>query len=159
MLPIMDYQNAAFRLGTNDDIELGPPGNQTPPRTSPAREPIPPAKPGFTRSAGEDDICVCPNCDEELCTGEDEVKRQIFVVKACGHVSGIPPFFYHAREEVLAKTITQVYCGECARNRQKSKRNGKAPAHTLKVPPFDKCKVPDCGKSVKSSTSMIQIFL
>jgi len=53
--------------------------------------------------------------------------------------------------------IWQVYCGECARNRHKTKRHGKAPAH-LK-PPFDRCVVLDCAKSVKTPSSMIQIFL
>jgi len=56
------------------------------------------------------------------------------------------------------KRFTQVYCGECARNRFKSKRNGKAPAHA-KVQPFDKCKVEGCARSVKAASSMVQIFL
>ena len=41
---------------------------------------------GFKRSPGEDDVLVCPNCDDELGTGDGEVKRQVWVVKACGHV-------------------------------------------------------------------------
>jgi hypothetical protein len=49
---------------------------------------IPPAE-GFTRIAKEDEIVVCPNCDHELGTGDDPVKRQIWVAKPCGHVSSL----------------------------------------------------------------------
>ena len=52
----------------------------------PTYDPPPAAQLGFTRSAHEDDILVCPHCDDELGVGEDEVKRQVWVVKACGHV-------------------------------------------------------------------------
>lgn len=41
---------------------------------------------GFTRSPKEDDVLVCPNCEDELGLGEDDVKRQVWAVKACGHV-------------------------------------------------------------------------
>lgn len=46
----------------------------------------PPPRPGFTRSPKEEDALICPNCEEELGTGADEAKRQVWVVKACGHV-------------------------------------------------------------------------
>ena len=52
----------------------------------PTYDPPPPAQQGFTRSPNEDDILVCPHCDDELGVGKDEVKRQVWVVKACGHV-------------------------------------------------------------------------
>jgi hypothetical protein len=45
-----------------------------------------PAPEGFTRSIQEDDIAICPNCNEELGTGDD-IKQQIWVAKQCGHVS------------------------------------------------------------------------
>lgn len=81
----MDFEAIGFDLGIDLDLEEH---RHSPPRpASPPREPLPSARTGFTRSPKEDDVCVCPNCQEELCTGEDEVKRQIFVVKACGHVS------------------------------------------------------------------------
>lgn len=53
-------------------------------RQSSYKAPSPPSE-GFTRSAGEDDLVVCPNCDEELGIG-DETKQQIWVAKPCGHV-------------------------------------------------------------------------
>lgn len=52
-------------------------------------KPPSPAPEGFTRNAKENDVVVCPNCDEELGTG-DEVKQQIWVAKPCGHVCIIP---------------------------------------------------------------------
>ncbi|THC92235.1 hypothetical protein EYZ11_008296 [Aspergillus tanneri] len=48
-------------------------------------KPPSPAPEGFTRTAGEDDVVCCPNCDAELGTG-DETKQQIWVAKQCGHV-------------------------------------------------------------------------
>ena len=74
-----NYHHAAFAVG---------PGPA--PRTQP---PVPtydaPSLPrdGFTRSPTEDDILVCPNCEEELGVGDDDLKRQVWVVKSCGHVS------------------------------------------------------------------------
>jgi hypothetical protein len=47
--------------------------------------PTPP--PGFTRTPRSGDELVCPNCDAELCTGDDDIARQVWAVKACGHVS------------------------------------------------------------------------
>lgn len=49
-------------------------------------EPLPAARPGFTRTPREDEELICPCCEDELSVGEDEVKRQVWVVKACGHV-------------------------------------------------------------------------
>ncbi|KAL9635549.1 MAG: hypothetical protein Q9164_003392, partial [Protoblastenia rupestris] len=57
---------------------------QLPPRLPTYDAPSPP-RPGFTRSPKEDELLVCPNCEDELGIGENEVKRQVWVVKACGH--------------------------------------------------------------------------
>lgn len=54
----------------------------------PAYKPPSPAPEGFTRNIQEHDIVVCPNCEDELGTG-DECKQQIWVVKQCGHVSAL----------------------------------------------------------------------
>lgn len=73
----MDY--VLQSLATPD---RGPPPN--------AYKPPSPAPEGFTRTAGEDEVVCCPNCDSELGTG-DETKQQIWVSKQCGHVS-LPPY-------------------------------------------------------------------
>ena len=74
----LDYLAPAFNLEQ-------PTRRQTQPRL-PTYEPPAPAQEGFTRTPNEDDVLVCPNCDDELGLGDDEVKRQVWVVKACGHV-------------------------------------------------------------------------
>ena len=48
---------------------------------------------GFTRDLKEDDILTCPNCDDELGVADDDVKRQVWIVKSCGHVSSIVEYF------------------------------------------------------------------
>jgi hypothetical protein len=55
----------------------------------PTYEPPPSAPAGFTRSPGEDELLVCPHCDDELGVSNDEVKRQVWVVKTCGHVGNL----------------------------------------------------------------------
>ncbi|KAI9793846.1 MAG: hypothetical protein M1816_007098 [Peltula sp. TS41687] len=51
----------------------------------PRYDPPEPARQGFTRSPKEGDMVVCPNCDDELGTGDTEEKRSVWFVKACGH--------------------------------------------------------------------------
>jgi hypothetical protein len=58
-------------------------------RPSPTYEEPPPAREGFTRSAEEGDVVVCPNCDGELGVGDTDEKRQVWVVKGCGHVCSL----------------------------------------------------------------------
>ncbi|KAF4212788.1 hypothetical protein CNMCM8980_000291 [Aspergillus fumigatiaffinis] len=116
-------------------------------RQSSYKAPSPPSE-GFTRSAGEDDLVVCPNCDEELGTG-DETKQQIWVAKPCGHVRATLSYVG------TWLTFFKVYCGECARNRAVSKAK-KSPQRTK---PFSKCQVIDCGKPVSAPKSMFQIYL
>ncbi|KAL4998679.1 hypothetical protein BDV10DRAFT_69776 [Aspergillus recurvatus] len=95
-------------------------------------KPPSPAPEGFTRSATEEDVAICPNCDEELGTG-GEIKQQIWISKQCGH----------------------VYCGECAVNRSMAK----AKKSISKTKPFSRCPVPGCGKHVSSPKSMFQVYL
>ena len=79
----LDYLAAAF--------DLGQPARRQPPPQLPTYTPPAPAQEGFTRSPKEDDVLVCPNCDDELGLGDDETKRQVWVVKACGHVCAMCP--------------------------------------------------------------------
>ena len=59
--------------------------NRVPPL--PTYKAPPPPRPGFTRSPKESQMIVCPNCEHELSVGENEVQRQVWVSKGCGHVS------------------------------------------------------------------------
>ncbi|PGH03542.1 hypothetical protein GX51_03967 [Blastomyces parvus] len=92
--------------------------------------------PGFTTTVGENEVVVCPNCDHELGTGDDADQRQIWVAKPCGH----------------------VYCGQCTKNRARSRKRADS-AISPKTKPFAKCVVPDCGKTVSQPKAMFQIFL
>lgn len=77
----LDYDLPGFQMATDPGLPRPP----LPTYSSP-----PPVRPGFTRSPQDDDILVCPNCDEELGSNDDELKRQVWVIKSCGHVRTDP---------------------------------------------------------------------
>ena len=94
----LDFGAAAFTMGSD-----------TPTRNyMPTYEAPPPANRGYTRSAKEDDTIVCPNCDDELGTGDDETKRQVWVVKSCGHVS-LCPLLIDSANAALAGLLRGMY--------------------------------------------------
>ncbi|KAL8995595.1 MAG: hypothetical protein Q9169_004706 [Polycauliona sp. 2 TL-2023] len=74
----LDFVTQGFQMG---DVTARPP-----PPALPTYDAPPPAREGFTRSPKEDDVLLCPNCEEELGTGKDDSKRQVWVIKACGHL-------------------------------------------------------------------------
>ncbi|EME47539.1 hypothetical protein DOTSEDRAFT_41932 [Dothistroma septosporum NZE10] len=123
-----DYEPVGFDLGI-----VG--GNRPP---TPPYEAPQPAAAGFTRSPGEDEVVVCPNCGDELAMGDSNEKQQVHVIKKCGH----------------------AYCGDCARNRTKSARGkkskGKAPARGPQA--FKHCVVSGCKESA-TGKAMIQVFM
>lgn len=80
----LDYRATAF--------DLDQPARRQPQPRLPTYDPPAAAQEGFTRTPKEDDVLVCPNCDDELGLGDDEVKRQVWVVKVCGHVCAICSF-------------------------------------------------------------------
>ncbi|QDS77387.1 hypothetical protein FKW77_006004 [Venturia effusa] len=124
--PDIDFRIAGFAMGMpDDDIDDHP---ETPP---PPYVPPTPAPEGFTRSPQDGDELICPNCEEELCNGDSDEKKSVWIVKACGH----------------------VYCGTCASNRSISKKG------RVKTKPFKNCVVEGCGKRTTSKPSMIQVYL
>lgn len=123
--PNLDFEVVGFDMGQQRQ------------RTATPTYEAPPAAPeGFTRSPAEDDVLVCPNCGDELCVGDTDLKKQVWILKACGH----------------------VYCGDCTENRaQKAKkRKEKGVVHP---PPFKSCVVEGCDKKCQARGAMIQIFL
>jgi hypothetical protein len=79
-LPVdLDFEAQAFHLGVDDDVARVIP--------DPVYNAPTPARSGYTRSLKEDDVAVCPNCDDELGTGDSDLKRQVWFIKKCGHVS------------------------------------------------------------------------
>ncbi|KIW03851.1 uncharacterized protein PV09_05150 [Verruconis gallopava] len=128
-MPNLDFGFAAFDLGYGREE----------PRTEREESVVPapnPAPEGFTRNPTEEDVLVCPNCDAELSMGESDVKRQVWLVKTCGH----------------------IYCGECAASRLATKpRKGKEPVNQ-KYQPLKKCVVEGCVART-TGKQMIQLFL
>jgi hypothetical protein len=83
--PRLNYEAQGFEL-------IGAARSSPPPRpTSPYKAPRAAAG-GFSRKVEEDDIVVCPHCGDELGTGGDDLKQQIWAVKQCGHVSCLSTF-------------------------------------------------------------------
>lgn len=101
--PVMDYAGAGFDLrggvlhedsdgpdwvGNGDDMEVDGDGEGVLAMWSaPTVKSLPPPPEGWTRSPKDKEVLVCPNCDDELGVGDEEVRRQIWAVKGCGHVS------------------------------------------------------------------------
>lgn len=78
--PRLNYEAQGFEL-------IGAAHSSPPPRPSSPYKAPRAVTGGFTRKVEEDDIVVCPHCGDELGTGNDDLKQQIWVVKQCGHVS------------------------------------------------------------------------
>lgn len=148
-IPAIDFEAVGFDMGMG--------GNRAPEPPPPTYQAPPEAPTGFTRSPQEEDVLLCPNCGDELCEGEDEVKRQVWLVKTCGHVC------FHVDKknwQVMVLMWCQIYCGDCTANRSiKRSAKGKEKQTTARSRPFKECVVDDCGKKVSSSRAMIQIFL
>ena len=113
-VPNPDFETAAFQIGQEAALP-----------TMPTYIAPPLAKEGFTRSPPEDSVLVCPNCDEELGMGEDELKRQVWIVRSCGHVgdeslSKEPMSDYYARSTAANVRSTgprgAKLCGLLTRN-------------------------------------------
>lgn len=62
-------------------------GERPPPPPPPTYDPPPKPRSGYSRSPKEDDVLICPNCEDELGVGKDDIKKQVWVAKKCGHVS------------------------------------------------------------------------
>ncbi|KIW33497.1 uncharacterized protein PV07_00343 [Cladophialophora immunda] len=137
----LDYRQPAFALAPFDVFDRG---SETPQVVPEPYKGPPAAKEGFIRTFGEEDVILCPMCGDELAVGNADVKKQVWVVKSCGH----------------------VYCGECAVNRSKSKVSkkgkGKEPEKKLESSrsvPFTVCNVDGCTSKVVSKTAMFPIYL
>jgi hypothetical protein len=129
MAPVLDFDATGF--------DLVNPRAREAPAPPPTYNAPPKAPEGFTRSPEEEGgALICPNCEEELCVGSDDTKRQVWIVKGCGH----------------------VYCGECTANRS-AKRSAKGKERPANTNPFKVCVVDGCDKNVSNKKSMIQVFL
>lgn len=123
-------------------------------------QPPPPARAGFTRSPKEDDVCVCPACDEELVFNPNEVEstsskkpsakkapskadraeHPFWVVKECGH----------------------LYCNKCYQERQLAKTQKpptKFPVETKSGKKYVCCAVEDCKSDIGDKRHWVGVFL
>lgn len=74
---ILDYGSASFDMQQHTErAEAG--------RRETYKAPSPPPE-GFTRTLGDDDVAICPNCSCELGVGDGK-KEEVWVAKPCGHV-------------------------------------------------------------------------
>jgi hypothetical protein len=92
-----DYRQAAFAMGADRSSET--------PQAAPGaayREP-PPVPEGFAGDVDENEVYVCPRCEEELATGDTDEKRQVWVVRQCGHVR------YPCSILTLSTELTRLY--------------------------------------------------
>ena len=82
------HQTTGFQLPRDLDFDVAafPMGGHIPQPPAPTYDAPPPPRDGFTRSPTEDQEIICPNCGDELGLGEDDIKRQVWVIKMCGHV-------------------------------------------------------------------------
>lgn len=78
----LNFFAQGFAMGP-DVQAAGNPRVRPPP---PTYDPPSPPRVGYTRNPREEDILLCPNCEEELGVGENDIKKQVWVIKKCGHV-------------------------------------------------------------------------
>ena len=72
----LDFMRQGFDMGNVP---------RPPPRAPTYDAPSPP-RAGYTRSPTEEDVIICPNCEEELGGGKTDLKKQVWVARKCGHV-------------------------------------------------------------------------
>ncbi|CAL3966582.1 unnamed protein product [Diplocarpon coronariae] len=133
---IMDYQHAAF-------------AERKPEHVAP-----PPARPGYTRSPVEDEVIICPSCEEELIqnkeieepvvkksgrapTKKEREEHPFWVVRECGH----------------------VYCNNCFQNRAKKGFAEQAKSTNSRKTKALACAVEDCNCDVKAKEKWVGVFL
>ncbi|KAK5047150.1 hypothetical protein LTR84_007093 [Exophiala bonariae] len=129
-----DYRQAGFQLGGFDMQERT---SETPQVVQEPYKAPPAAKEGFIRTFTEESVVLCPMCGDELATGDNETKQQVWVVKGCGH----------------------VYCGECAVGRHITKPKKEKKAVSTKSMPFKICAIEGCDAKVTSKQAMFPVYL
>lgn len=85
---------------------------ERPPPPPPTYDPPPKPRSGYSRSPKEDDVLICPNCEDELGVGKDDIKKQVWVAKKCGHVSHtakpVPRRVANIRRRYIAENVPNI---------------------------------------------------
>lgn len=153
----LDYHDVGFPMNGGLDI-IDPAADEVAAAVGEdAYKPPPIAKEGFTRDIQEEnDVLVCVACEDELATGEDDLKQQVWVAKSCGHVS----LAQNSQDSMTNRS--QVFCGSCASQRvnyRKGNDRDRKGAKRHKVDQLKTCKAPNCNSKLTGKTAMFQIYL
>lgn len=150
MAPFLNYAQQGFNYLGGAAVSP-PPGVVPPPPPPLSYGELPPCPEGFTRSPRETDYLVCPRCQRELCTSEQESddpassgsakgkgkktkrvekaedgREELWVVRACEHVS-------HFRPQ-LSSTSTEAQSGPCQQILTPTYRSTAVPALEADLP-------------------------
>lgn len=104
----LDFIRQGFPMGDGPPAQSYPPTYQAPP----------PPRLGYSRAPNEDIVAICANCDDELGVGEDDLKKQVWASRKCGHVSLRTFGVQHVR--LIANRFTVA-------NVQRTDRKGRRP--------------------------------
>ncbi|KFY08720.1 hypothetical protein V492_05972 [Pseudogymnoascus sp. VKM F-4246] len=131
----------------------------------PEHVPPPPASEGFTRSPKEDDVIVCPACDEELVVGAEEPATATPPGSTGKSATKAKARSRKDREEHpfwVVRECGHVYCNKCYQSRRpdaKSTSKSRFPdiqSGTKKVP---LCAVDDCTSEVGDKKFWVGVFM
>lgn len=114
VMPNLNFEGVGFDMGYG-----GAPRPEPPP---PTYEAPPPAPDGFTRNPEENDVLVCPNCDGELCKGDDDVKKQVWIAKQCGHVSLITSMVMELQLMCVTDILRRMHIESISQAQRKGQR-------------------------------------
>lgn len=123
--PALNFGAVGFDMGFAGGT---PPADEVP--HPPTYNPPAPAPAGFTRSPQEEDVLLCPNCEGELCVGDSDQKRQVWLVKSCGHVCSSD---YFALTRMLTKTGLLWRVHDESFYHEKREREGEATTSPLET--------------------------
>ena len=116
-----NYEQAAFQVGNRDS---------EPPQAMHSPYKAPPAPlDGCTRTYEEESILICPSCSNELASGgkdENDLQRQVWVNKACGHVSPRISCFFWCFTNLLRSIVVHARKADILPSITITKRRGKS---------------------------------
>jgi len=130
------------------------------PSVHPDKEPYVPPEPakfGFTRAPGEDDVIICPSCEQELIAKKDQDPP-------AAPKAGAKPKNKKDREEHpfwVVKKCGHVYCNDCFLNRKLTAKQLERLKATRKFSGDIKapqCVVEDCDADVGDKKLWVGIF-
>ncbi|KFX86671.1 hypothetical protein V490_08949, partial [Pseudogymnoascus sp. VKM F-3557] len=153
------YVGTAFRNGASSE-------HARPEPRKAEHVPPPPVGDGFTRSPKEDDVIVCPACDEELVVGPEEPAAPTSTPTATGkQATKAKARSRKDREEHpfwVVRECGHVYCNKCYQSRKpdakSTSKSGfpEAQSGARKVP---LCAVDDCTSEVGDKKFWVGVFM